>query len=102
AQTTKVGSPITLTVTATDDGLPKPLPDPTGRRPQGVRIRWIVYRAPGQVRFDTDIMGNRVYGKPATLDTKVSFSRPGVYRLRAIASDGQLFSTYDVDVTVLP
>ena len=47
-------------------------------------------------------MSNRVYGKPATLDTKVTLSRSGAYRLRAIASDGQLFSTYDVDVTVLP
>jgi hypothetical protein len=45
-------------------------------------------------------MSQRVYGKPATLDTKVRFSAPGAYRLRAIASDGQTFSTYDVDVTV--
>ena len=102
AQTIKLGQTVTLTVTATDDGLPKPLPDPTGRRQQGVRIRWIVYRAPGQVRFDPDIMTNRVYGKPSTFDAKVTFSRPGPYRLRAIASDGQLFSTYDVDITVLP
>ena len=36
----------------------------------------------------------------ATLDSKVRFSAPGAYRLRAIASDGQTFSTYDVDVTV--
>jgi len=41
-----------------------------------------------------------VNGKPATLDTKVRFTMPGAYRLRAIASDGQTFSTYDVDVTV--
>ena len=44
--------------------------------------------------------GQRVYGKPATLQTKVSFAAPGAYRLRAIASDGQAFSTYDVDITV--
>jgi hypothetical protein len=60
-----------------------------------------VYRAPGQVRLDPEIMNNRIYGKPATLETKVTFSRPGSYRVRAIASDGQLFSTYDVDVTVV-
>jgi hypothetical protein len=101
AQTVRLGQPVTLTVTATDDGLPKPLPDPSGRRQQGVRIRWIVYRAPGQVRLDPEIMNNRIYGKPATLETKVTFSRPGSYRVRAIASDGQLFSTYDVDVTVV-
>jgi hypothetical protein len=102
AQTVKVGQPLTLSVTATDDGLPKPLPDPTGRRQQGVRIRWIMYRAPGPVKFDPEIMNNRVYGKPVTFETKATFSRPGSYRLRAIASDGQLFGTYDVDVTVLP
>ena len=102
AQTGKVGQPLMLTVTATDDGLPKPLPDPAGRRQQGVRIRWIMYRAPGPVRFDPEVMSNRVYGKPVTFDTKATFTRPGIYRLRAIASDGQLFGTYDVNVTVLP
>ena len=101
-QSVKLGDTLTLTATATDDGRPKPIADPTGRRQQGVRIRWIVYRGSGKVRFDPDIMSQRVYGKPATLETKVSFSAPGNYRLRAIASDGQLTSAYDVDVTVNP
>jgi len=100
AQTIALSDMLTLTATATDDGRPKPLSDPTGNRPQGVRVRWIMYRGPGKVRFDPDIMSQRVYGKPATLETKVSFAVPGTYRLRAIANDGQLFSTYDVDVTV--
>ena len=65
-----------------------------------MRLRWIVLRGTGKVRFDPDIMSQRVYGKPATLQTKVSFAAPGAYRLRAIASDGQAFSTYDVDITV--
>jgi len=99
-QTINVSDTLTLTVTANDDGRPKPVPDPTGRLQQGVRVRWIAYRGAGQVRFDPDIMNQRVYGKPATLETKVRFAVPGVYRLRAIASDGQTFSTYDVDVTV--
>jgi hypothetical protein len=59
-----------------------------------------VYRGAGRVRFDPDIMSGRVHGQPATLATKVRFTAPGAYRLRAIASDGQAFSTYDVDVTV--
>jgi hypothetical protein len=67
-----------------------------------VRIRWIVYRAPGEVRFDPDLMSGRVFGEPATLETRVRFSAPGAYRVRAIASDGQLFSTWDVDITVRP
>ena len=99
AQTIKLGDPLTLTATATDDGRPKPLSGQGGRQ-QGVRIRWIVYRGTGKVRFNPDVMDQRVYGKPATLETKVSFGEPGAYRLRAIASDGQLTSAYDVDVTV--
>ena len=100
AQTTNVSDTLRLTATATDDGHPMPVPDPTGHLQQGVRLRWIVYRGAGKVRFEPDIMNQRVYGKPATLETKVRFAVPGAYRLRAIASDGQTFSTYDVDVTV--
>ncbi|MGH9256431.1 MAG: hypothetical protein ACRD3C_17875 [Vicinamibacterales bacterium] len=99
-RTTSVSETLTLTATAADDGRPKPVPDPAGRLQQGVRLRWIVYRGAGKVRFDTDIMNGRIYGKPATLATNVSFAAPGAYRLRAIASDGQAFSTHDVDVTV--
>jgi hypothetical protein len=99
-QTVNVLDTLTLTVTATDEGRPKPVPDPEGRLQQGVRIRWIVYRGAGKVRVEPDIMNGRVYGKPATLETRVRFAAPGAYRLRAIASDGQAFSTYDVDVTV--
>ena len=100
AQTVNVSDTLALTVTATDDGRPKPVPDPEGRIQQGVRVRWIVYRGAGKVRFDPDIMTGRVYGTPATLATKVRFTAPGPYRLRASASDGQAFSTYDVEVTV--
>jgi len=100
AQTIKVSDALTLSATATDDGRPKPVPDPTGRLQQGVRVRWILYRGAGKVQLQPDIMGQRLYGKPATLETKVSFASPGAYRFRAIASDGQAFSTYDVDVTV--
>jgi hypothetical protein len=99
-QTIKLGDPLTLTVTAADDGRPKPIS--AGTRQQGLRIRWIVYRGSGKVRFDPDIMDERVYGKPATMQTKASFNAPGAYRLRAVASDGQLTSAYDVDVTVIP
>jgi hypothetical protein len=95
-----VSDTLTLAATASDDGRPKPVPDATGRVQQGVRVRWIAYRSPGKVRFDPGIMSGRVYGKPATLETKVTFAEPGEYRLRAIASDGQAFSTHDVDVTV--
>jgi len=95
-----VSEPLTLTATATDDGRPTPVPDPEGRLQQGVRVRWILYRGAGRVRFDPDIMSGRVLGKPATLTTTVTFGAPGTYQLRALASDGQAFSTHDVDVIV--
>src|SRR5688572_31064472 len=99
-QSASLSDALTLTATATDDGRPKPIPDPEGRLQQGVRVRWILYRGAGKVTFTPDIMPGRVYGRPATLATRVNFSSPGVYRLRAIASDGQAFSTSDVNITV--
>lgn len=115
AQTVTLPDPLTLRISAFDDGLPKPpqrrssaataTPDPapanpdSRRRAQGLRTRWIQYRGPGKVTFDP---GNTppVYGKPVDLTTKVSFSTPGTYLLRAIASDGQLESVHAVTVTV--
>ena len=97
----------TLTATVTDDGIPKPR---EGDRTadgnvrggvDGVRVRWILYRGPGRVRFEPDV-SPAAYGKPLTSQTKVTFSAPGNYRIRAIASDGALFSTSDVEVKVNP
>lgn len=96
----KVGETLSLSATAADDGRPMPIPDPDGKLQQGVRVRWIVYRGAGQVRLQPDIMPNRILGKPAMLQTNVTFTKAGTYRLRAIASDGMAFSTHDVDVTV--
>src|SRR5437867_9017644 len=120
AQTVTLPSTLTLRVSAFDDGLPKPRrrlpsagaatpdagpdagaldPNTRRRRADGLRIRWIQYRGPGKVTFDP---GNvpAVYGKPVDLTTKVTFSTPGTYLLRAIASDGQLESIHEVSVTV--
>jgi hypothetical protein len=102
-------NPATLTASATDDGLPKPYrrnssnPDRNAkpRRPAGVQIKWIQYRGPGTVTF-TPESSPVVQGQPVTLTSKVSFSTPGTYVLRAIASDGQLYTPRDVTVTVNP
>lgn len=102
AQTITLPTAATLTASATDDGIPKPGPGDRGNRGiQGVRIRWILYRGPGNVRFDPDL-SPYVYGKPLTSETKVTFVTAGSYRIRAIATDGALFSTYDFDVKVNP
>ena len=99
----------TLTASATDDGLPKPYraapsnPDRDSQphRPRGVQIKWIHYRGPGKVTFDPEASAV-VYGQPVTLASKVTFGAPGTYVLRAIANDGQLFTTRDVTVNVMP
>ena len=99
----------TLTATASDDGLPKPYrrtpsnPDRDSQphRPRGVDIKWIQYRGPGKVTFDPQASAV-VYGEPVTLTSKVSFTAPGAYVLRAIAYDGQLFTSRDVTVIVSP
>lgn len=106
-QTVTLPAAATLSVTATDDGLPKLRPgdhlaDGSIRGGiQGVRIRWILYRGPGEARFDPPL-SPYVYGEPLTSETQVSFTKPGDYRIRAIASDGALWSTYDIDVKVNP
>jgi hypothetical protein len=97
----------TLTASATDDGLPKPYRktpsnpdrDSQPRRPRGVQIKWIQFRGPGKVTFDPDA-STVVYGEPVKLASKVSFGAPGIYVLRAIANDGQLFTSRDITVTV--
>jgi hypothetical protein len=99
----------TLTASATDDGLPKPYRrtpsnpdrDSQPRRPRGVQIKWILYRGPGKVAFDPDSSAV-VYGQPVALSSKVTFSTPGTYVLRATANDGQMFTSRDVTVTVNP
>jgi hypothetical protein len=96
-----------LTASVSDDGIPKPregdrTADGNVRGAvEGVRVRWILYRGPGKVRFEPEL-SPAAYGKPFTAQTKVIFSAPGDYRIRAIASDGALFSTSEVEVKVSP
>jgi len=101
AQTVTLPAAASLKVTVTDDGLPKPGAGERGGKVDGVRVRWIFYRGPGKVQFDPELSAP-VYGKPLTSETKVNFSAPGDYRIRVIATDGALFSTYDYDVKVNP
>ena len=64
-------------------------------------MRWVTYRGPARVTFDPETAGSPD-ATAAKFGTKATFSAPGAYRLRAITSDGLLFSTHDVDVTVNP
>jgi hypothetical protein len=106
---TTMGTPVTLTASATDDGLPKPYRrapsnpdrDAQPKRAKGVQIKWIEYRGPGKVIFHPGA-SEVIYGETVNFTTSATFSAPGTYVLRAIADDSQLFTSSDVTVTVAP
>jgi hypothetical protein len=107
-----VGSPLKLTAHVTDDGLPKPhVPKApstletgksqtdraTPRPPIGLSVTWMQYRGPAKAIFEK--MGAiSVTGGEAI--THVSFSAPGAYALRAIATDGALSVASDILIVV--
>jgi hypothetical protein len=75
----KTDTTATLTVIATDDGLP------TRRgQPIGMTVLWAKYRGPGTVSF-TDAQIKLVDGKATTTAT---FSEPGEYILQSVVDDG--------------
>src|SRR5207247_9878025 len=102
AETITLPGTLTLTVSAADDGIPKPrvrrnsaganadsntTPATRSRREQGLLIKWILFRESGKVRFDPDTSPDAL-GKPVTLTSKGSFSSPGTYVLQAMARGG--------------
>jgi len=115
---------LTLTATVTDDGIPKPRsrrqqavgqetpptlkysgePSPVNvplpsiaKPPRGLSLGWIVYRGPANVTFDPP---GYVVAKEGKVVTTATFTEPGKYTLRAIASDGMLKVPTDVVVIV--
>ena len=120
AVTASVGTPVTLAVTAADDGIPGPVQSRfaraiTERPPKtpggalrqdmvsgyvatatGLAVTWLHYRGPGMVTFDPMHVPLDENGGRAT--TVARFSEPGTYVIRAVAND-QIFTT-PVNVTV--
>jgi hypothetical protein len=88
----------------------------------GLRMSWIVYRGPGKsVTFDPDQLetwvdprpwANSPWSPPAFAIpeppkdgrsvVKATFKQPGTYVLRAVASDGALFTYENITVEVTP
>jgi hypothetical protein len=85
----------------------------------GLRLSWIVYRGkasavtfnPEQMKtwIDTRAWANSPWSPPFTIPeppldgkwvTQVTFQEPGTYVLRAVASDGSLFTYDNVTITV--
>ena len=72
-------APTTLTLTATDDGLPMRRGEPIG-----MTVLWAKYRGPGDVHFSA-AEAKVVNGKTTTT---ASFTEPGEYILQAVVDDG--------------
>lgn len=74
-----MGDAATLSVSATDDGLPQ-----RNGKPLGMTIVWTKYRGPGAVVI-TPAKAKIVDGKSSA---KATFSEPGEYILQAVVDDG--------------
>ncbi|HYM24626.1 MAG TPA: hypothetical protein VEU08_15520, partial [Vicinamibacterales bacterium] len=79
ATVTAAGLTTTLTLSATDDGLP-------ARRgqPVGMTVLWTKYRGPGDVTFSSE-RAKLMNGKTSTT---AAFTEPGDYILQAVVDDG--------------
>jgi hypothetical protein len=113
----RTGSPVTLTASVVDDGLPKPRPvaprppPPTttggfgaqvnssgGGAPRGMTVSWLQYSGPAKVTFGHTGPLSVTAGQAVTT---ASFAAPGTYKLIASASDpGRLSTKTEVIVTV--
>jgi hypothetical protein len=110
---TKVGSAVDLMAVVTDDGLPKaPPPKPVAAPEPGkppaqtnsasarprlpLNVTWMQYRGPAKAVFSR----YPVIVKDGKAPLTANFSQPGMYVLRASASDGQLNTTTDITITV--
>ena len=78
-QTLTAPASTTLTLAATDDGLPKRRGEPVG-----MTVMWAKYRGPGAVQFSAP--NARLENGKAS--TAASFSEPGDYILQAVVDDG--------------
>jgi len=102
-QTVAVNTPVTLSVQATDDGIPKPRkPRPNATTPPpktGTKVVWQHYRGAGKVQFSVE-QTEPVYGAPLNESTQATFDTPGTYVVRALVTDGLLPVNYDMVIHV--
>ena len=125
ARTFAVGEAVTLTASASDDGVPTPPPPrargnnpnvavvdgvrllTTRERPitqaivkpsrQGLAVTWTHWRGPGKVTFDP----MTIVVKDGKATTQATFSEPGTYVIRAYADDGILATPVDVTIVIV-
>ena len=118
----RAGTPVTITATVTDDGIPPPMTKPRAPRqveptlrgappspvnvplptrprpvPNAISVLWQVYRGPAHVTFDPEGYVKVVDGK---VEVKATFTKPGSYTIRAFGHDTLLRAPTDIVVTV--
>ena len=113
-QPAAAGSPVTLTASVADDGLPKPRAVPAARsagssfggqvnsstsapRPVGLAVSWMQYGGPAKVTFETTGPIPVTNGQAVTTAT---FAMPGTYQLVVSATDRAMTTRVPVTVTV--
>lgn len=69
----------------------------SAERPLGMVVTWMVWRGPGEVRFEP----RYAQPKDGTAQTQATFSAPGDYVLRATANDGAAERHAQVTIKVL-
>jgi hypothetical protein len=106
-----VNTPVSLTATVTDDGLPKPRSVAPGdataiqaqansstvARPRGLTVSWMQIRGPAKIDFEPSAAIAVADGKA---DVTARFHERGTYVVRATANDGALSTRTDLTVTV--
>ena len=116
-QSPVAGSPVTLSASVVDDGLPKPrgTPAPAARptttnpfggqvnsstdsaRPRGLAVSWLQYGGPAKVTFDTT---GPIPVNNGQAETRVRFPQPGTYQLIVSATDRAMTTRVPMTVTV--
>ena len=116
-QSPTAGSPVTLTASVADDGLPKPRPAPTpparstppnsfgaqvnsstdGPRPVGLTVSWLQYGGPAKVTFDST---GPILVTNGQAVTTARFAQAGTYQLVALANDRSMTTRIPITVTV--
>ena len=121
-RTVTIGEPLSLTVFASDDGLPKPGRGSETSGRTGLMVGWLVYRGddthvtfdseqfnpdrrggyngPGRNRRPTPEWAKQPLPADGKVNVRATFTALGTYVLRAMAHDGGLKTTREVTVTV--
>ena len=114
-QTVALGTPVTLNLSVSDDGNPKPRVD-RGGNVAGVtkkgpatpgaadcppdtsclKVTWVQWRGPGTAKFTAATSTV----KQGQASTSVTFDKPGVYVVRGYTEDGSTFTEKDLKITV--